>query len=166
MLKILSNISANIITEYEKYKAKLAFDRARDNSLLNDEAYKLYGSYYANNWMVSHKNDYLSGKYQGYISEPSNYTYGYDYCIIYFYENSSVDGNQKKFSSRKEFFKFCEECNIVIDNDMHDAIKNSYQSYITCFPGKNELMLSTSFNGLKESLKRYEKIAHSLSLIR
>lgn len=168
MLKILSNLSVQIISSDEAYKKRLSDEKKKEDVFHRNEFEQIYGSCFPNDWMKRHKNDYLSGKYHGFISEPHyyEYYYEYDYCTIYFYEYSSVEGNQKKFTSRKDFFKFCKDCNIEIDEEMRSIIKTTYQSYITCFPGKSELMLSTTYAGLKENLNRYNKISHSLSSIR
>lgn len=167
MLKILSNLSVRIISSDESYKKRLSEEREREDKSYRNELEVIYGSCFPNDWMRKHVNDYLSGKYHGFISEPNTYayTYEYDYCNIYFYEYSSVDGNQKKFTSRRAFFKFCEDCHINVDKEIRSVIKNTYQIYMTCFPGKSELMLSTTYAGLKENLKRYDKISHSLSTV-
>lgn len=167
MLKILSNLSVQIIVSDEAYKKRISEEKEREDNSYRNELEVIYGSCFPNDWMKRHVNDYLTGKYHGFISEPSSYayTYDYDYCNIYFYEYSSVDGNQKKFTSRRAFFKFCEDCHINVDKEIRSVIKNTYQIYITCFPGKSELMLSTTYAGLKENLKRYDKISHSLSVV-
>lgn len=167
MLKILSNINSDIVIEDNDNKYDYTYGYSSSSVLGStfdtSENESIYGSAYPNEWMRSHKSDYLKYKYRGYISQYFTTNYYKEYCCVHFYEYSSVDGNQRVFNSYKEFLDFCKESNINIDTDMKKVISNSYVCYITCYPGKSELMFSTTYRGLKNSLEKYNA-AHSLSV--
>ena len=167
MLKIHSNLSGELVIEDERYKAHLKAIEYKKKHEEEDRNKEIYGTIYPSNWMKSHKELFEKGLINGYISDPSNYyhdngtEYMSDYCSIYFYEYSSMDGNQKKFYSRREFYRFCNDCDINVIDDIKSCIDNSYTLYITCVPGKKELMLSTSYIGLEELIKKYNRIEAS-----
>ena len=164
-ITILSNITSLLISRDEARKdalRKLAEDKRKAEE---DENFRIYGYRWPNDYMKSHKQDYLDGKMHGYAFEHSGYNYdsngmyGYvrsDYCIIYFYEWSSLDGNQRKFYSYSNFYRFCNDCGIKVSEQDKSQLRGMTVAYVTCIPGKNELMTSTTSYGLQNLLDRYK----------
>ena len=77
---------------------------------------------------------------------------------IYFYQWSTLDGNNlKTFTEYSTFFKFCADSNIILTEDNRTRLYNSNYNYVTCKTGKNELIISTTYCGLKDSLKRSDE---------
>lgn len=154
-LKIYSNISSLIIKEDEARKNKEAEEKRKKEEAERDENFKIYGTAYPNDWMKQHKQDYIDGKYHGYRWSDDAYSdsaYNPDYTTIYFYEYSSIEGNQRKFFSISNFSAFCNDCNIPLSQEDKTKIKTNYTSYISCVPGKTDLIICSSFYGLKDKL--------------
>lgn len=164
MLRILSNISGELILADERSKAmeKTLKDKEEEELLY------IYGTRYPNKWMKEHKEAYLRGKFYGFLSDSSFDYYDYssyydepkstDYCTIYFYEYSSVNNNQHRFYSKKEFLDFCNDCNIVLSDDDKKIIDKLSTAYISCIPGKSELMFTSSYYNLENGLNKFNKI--------
>ena len=104
-IRIFSNITSLLISRDEARKEELRKIEEAKKEAEEEENYKIYGYRWPNDYMKAHKQDYLDGKMSGYAYDPSYYNYGSgsyynsDYCTIYFYEWSSLDGNQRKFYS-------------------------------------------------------------------
>ena len=164
-ITILSNITSLLISRDEARKdalRKLAEDKRKAEE---EENYKIYGYRWPNDYMKSHKQDYLDGKMSGYAYDPSYYNYGSnsyynsynsDYCTIYFYECSSLDCNQRKFYSYSNFYRFCDACGIKVSEDDKSQLRGMTIAYITCIPGKNELMSACTSYALQNLLDKYK----------
>ena len=131
---------------------------------VSEENYKIYGYRWPNDYMKSHKQDYLDGKMHGYAYDRSEYNYdstmygnvNSDYCMIYFYEWSSLDGNQRKFYSYSNFYRFCDDCGIKVSEEDKSQLRGMTIAYITCIPGKNELMSACTSYALQSLLDKYK----------
>lgn len=163
-ITIFSNITSLLISRDEARKEELRKIEAAKKEAEEDENYKIYGYRWPNDYMKSHKQDYLDGKMHGYAYGPSYYNYGSgsyynnnsDYCTIYFYEWSSLDGNQRKFYSYSNFYRFCNDCGIKVSEQDKSQLKGTTIAYVTCMPNKNELISAATSYGLQNLLDRYK----------
>lgn len=165
-ITIFSNITSLLISRDEARKEELKKLEEAKKEAEEEENFKIYGYRWPNDYMKSHKQDYLDGKMHGYAYEHSDYNYGStngmygyvrsDYCIIYFYEWSSLDCNQRKFYSYSNFYRFCNDCGIKVSNEDRTQLRGMTVAYVTCIPGKNELMTSTTSYGLQNLLDSYK----------
>lgn len=161
-IRIFSNITSLLISRDEARKEELKKLEEAKKEAEEEENYKIYGYRWPNDYMKSHKQDYLDGKMHGYASGYSDYNYnmyGYvksDYCIIYFYEWSSLDCNQRKFYSYSNFYRFCNDSGIKVSDEDRTQLRGMTVAYVTCIPGKNELMTSTTSYGLQNLLDKYK----------
>ena len=164
-ITILSNVTSLLISRDEARKEELKKLEEAKKKAEEDENYKIYGYRWPNDYMKSHKQDYLDGKMHGYAYDRSEYNYGSgsyynsynsDYCIIYFYEWSSLDGNQRKFYSYSNFYRFCNDCGIKVSEQDKTQLRGMTVAYVTCIPNKNELMTSTTSYGLQNLLDKYK----------
>lgn len=75
---------------------------------------------------------------------------------IYFYEWSTLNGTMKTFFDYRSFFKFCVESNINLTETDRQILYNSNYNYVSCKKGKNDLIISKTYCGLKERLESTE----------
>ena len=164
-ITIFSNISSLLISRDEARKDALRKLAEEKRKAEEEENYKIYGYRWPNDYMKSHKQDYLDGKMSGYAYYPSYYNYGSgsyynsynsDYCTIYFYEWSSLDGNQRKFYSYSNFYRFCDASGIKVSEEDKSQLRSMTIAYITCIPGKNELMSACTSYALQNLLDKYK----------
>ena len=76
---------------------------------------------------------------------------------IYFYEWSRMDGGMKTFTEYRAFFKFCLESGIILTPPDRQRLYDSNYNYVTCKKGKNELLISTTYCGLKDLLEHSDE---------
>lgn len=157
LINIFSNISSSLIIRDEKRKEELKNFELEENE-------RIYGYRWPNDYMKSHKQDYLDGKMRGYAYDKSSYGGSYynsstssDYCVIYFYEWSSLDGNQHKFYSCENFFSFCKKNDIELNEFDRSSLRNMSTAYITCTPNSNKLLIRNSYYTLQTSLDYYKR---------
>lgn len=149
---IHSNLCSSLLSRIEE----LRLSRIR---LKEDENYRIYGYRWPNSFMLSHKQDYLDGKFHGYMSgsySSSSSSSSYcddDNCLIYFYEWSSLSGNQRKFFSYSNFYRFCSDSGIIVSSSDKSKLRSLSCSYVSCKCGKNELLISSTSVGLSNLLK-------------
>ena len=161
-ITIFSNITSLLISRDEARKEELRKIEAAKKEAEEEENYKIYGYRWPNDYMKSHKQDYLDGKMHGYAYDPSYYNYGSgsyynsDYCTIYFYEWSSLDANQRKFYSYSNFYRFCNDSGIKVSEEDKSQLRGMTIAYITCIPGKNELMSACTSYALQNLLDKYK----------
>ena len=164
-ITIFSNITSLLISRDEARKEELKKLEEAKKEAEEEENFKIYGYRWPNDYMKSHKQDYLDGKMSGYAYDPSYYNYGSssyynsynsDYCTIYFYEWSSLDCNQRKFYSYSNFYRFCDDCGIKVSEDDKSQLRGMTIAYITCIPGKNELMSACTSYALQSLLDKYK----------
>ena len=161
-ITIFSNIPSLLISRDEARKEELKKIEAAKKEAEEEENFKIYGYRWPNDYMKSHKQDYLDGKMYGYAYDPSYYNYGSgsyynsDYCTIYFYEWSSLDGNQRKFYSYSNFYRFCDDSGIKVSEEDKSQLRGMTIAYITCLPGKNELMSACTLYALQNLLDKYK----------
>ena len=161
-ITIFSNITSLLISRDEARKEELRKIEAAKKEAEEEENYKIYGYRWPNDYMKSHKQDYLDGKMSGYAYDPSYYNYGSgsyynsDYCTIYFYEWSSLDANQRKFYSYSNFYRFCNDSGIKVSEQDKSQLRGMTIAYITCIPGKNELMSACTSYALQNLLDKYK----------
>ena len=161
-ITIFSNITSLLISRDEARKEELRKIEAAKKEAEEEENYKIYGYRWPNDYMKSHKQDYLDGKMHGYAYDPSYYNYGSgsyynsDYCTIYFYEWSSLDANQRKFYSYSNFYRFCNDSGIKVSEQDRSQLRGMTIAYITCIPGKNELMSACTSYALQNLLDKYK----------
>ena len=175
MIKIFSNISSDIVRFVElcNEKRKKAEEEKKEaeRKAREDENFKIYGYRWPNAWMIAHKQDYIDGKYSGYHYESSDYSYGnygnsYSYgntsgfCTVYFYEWSSMDGNQKKFFNLKDFYDYCKKCEIVLTEYDKTQLATYSIVYITCKPGHNTILYSGTSYGLQSALESFKVLSN------
>lgn len=161
-IRIFSNITSLLISRDEARKEELRKIEEAKKEAEENENYRIYGYRWPNDYMKAHKQDYLDGKMSGYAYDPSYYNYGSgsyynsDYCTIYFYEWSSLDGNQRKFYSYSNFYRFCNDCGIKVSEEDKSQLRGMNIAYVTCMPNKNELISANTSYGLQSLLDKYK----------
>ena len=168
IMRICSNISSSLIIRDEARKVSLRKSVEKARKLEEEENYRIYGYRWPNAYMKSHKADYLAGRMHGYEYDKSKYcsVSSYyndsDYCTIYFYEWSSLEGNQHRFYSFNNFYSYCVENGIIVSEDDKKLFRGMSIIYVTCMPGKNELLSASTSYGLERSLICYKE-SHEMS---
>lgn len=159
-MEILDNVDSSLITllesEYERKKA----EKAAKEKAIADENYKIFGYRNPSQFMLEHRQDYIDGTMSGYKYNDYSYYGSYnnnslDSCNIYFYEWSDIEGNQKRFFKKSEFYKFCEECGITVTDADKRKLQNMSSSYISCKKGKKELVIAYTSYSLGTALKTF-----------
>lgn len=84
---------------------------------------------------------------------------------IYFYEWSTLYGAMRTFTEYRTFFKFCADSNIAVTETDRQLLYNTYYAYVTCKKGKNELLISKTFCGLKEKLEAGDDVNKNVSCL-
>ena len=59
----------------------------------------------------------------------------------------------KTFTEYRAFFKFCLDSGIILTPTDRQQLYDSNYNYVTCKKGKNELLISTTYCGLKSLLE-------------
>lgn len=87
--------------------------------------------------------------------------------VIYFYEWSDITRSPIRYFSISLFEKFLNESNLELEAWQKDIILNlQTEAYITCKPGSKELIVRSSYEALKISIKnRQEHTQLSLPFI-
>ena len=163
-ITILSNVTSLLISRDEARKEELRKIAEAKKEAEEEENYKIYGYRWPNDYMKSHKQDYLDGKMHGYAYDRSEYNYdstmygnvNSDYCMIYFYEWSSLDNNQRKFYSYSNFYRFCNDYGIKVNEQDRTQLRGMNIAYVTCMPNKNELISAATSYGLQSLLDKYK----------
>lgn len=80
-----------------------------------------------------------------------------DYCTLFFYEWSNLRMGAKTYTSKKEFFKFLETCNITITDSQKKQIEDTrYRNiFATCVPNKPQLMLADTWYNLNQLVEAH-----------
>lgn len=158
-IKVFSNIGSYIVEYVElcNEERKKAEEKRKEaeREKLEAENERIYGYKWPNEWMKKHKQDYLDGKITRYHYDSGFYSDSYyhsDYCAIYFYEWSSMDGNQHKFYSYSNFYRYCDDNGIKVSDSDKETMRGYSVVYATCIPGKNELMMASTSYGLQSLL--------------
>lgn len=166
-----SNLCSELIHRDILRKEKIKEEKRSLEEKEADENYAIYGYRYPSEFMKKHKQDYIDGKMHGYryseytssyYNNSSGDYYSSDYCVIYFYEWSSVHGSQHTYYSFNNFFRYCSDNNIIISDAIKSEMRKMSLIYCTCEPESNNLMLSDSYLNLDNKLKEYETITHRL----
>lgn len=102
-----------------------------------------------------------SGTYASYTS-PTGYYGGNSQSTINhinctFYEWSRIDGTTRKFNDEESLYKFLSESKIDVTNEDRYSIRSKYMLFITCIPGENRLLISSSYYGLQNMLENCYK---------
>ena len=74
--------------------------------------------------------------------------------VIFFYEWSDITRSPLRYFSLSLFEKYLTDSNIELEPWQKDVINNLGEVFITCKPGKKELLIRNSYDGLKSSMAR------------
>ncbi len=76
--------------------------------------------------------------------------------VIFFYEWSDITRDPIRYFSIPLFEKFLAESELVLEAWQRDVILNLQQVFITCRPGTRELVVRSTYDGLKLAIVRSE----------
>lgn len=91
-----------------------------------------------------------------YMSYYNYDTYSWEgyYINVHFYEWSDINSSPRIFPYTTNFYKFLDKCQINLTQEQNDIFKTKNGCHITCIPGTHDLIVSTSYEKLKEDYER------------
>ncbi len=159
-VQVFSNLGPWMVAAMERDKKRKEEEEKKRKEEEETENMRIYGSRWPNDFMKKHKQDYIDGKYHGYMSEWSfehqnDYTYHYthspqyggynkdpDYLDIYFFEWSNIDRKPKEFHSKSNFLRFCADSKIDVPPFTKTEIEGfTKQLFVMCPPGRQDMLL-------------------------
>lgn len=111
------------------------------------------------------KKNELIGLFKEYIrNKNKNYYKSYNRnksnSIIYFYEWSTVDRVPLSFHCLDELKHYLSSVDLSLDDwqitTINTCVDECFNIYISCRPGMKQLVIRTSYSGLKDALYNYE----------
>lgn len=147
-----SNLCSEIIYRDILRKEKIKEEQRSLEEKEADENYAIYGYRYVSAFMKEHKQDYIDGKMHGY--RYSEYTSSYnnssyydnDYCVIYLYKESSSIVLDRTFFSYTNFFAYCSDNDIELDEITKNNIRNMATVYCIYDSNTKNLLFSYNFD--------------------
>lgn len=153
-VQVFSNLGPWMIAAMEREKKRKEEEEKKRKEEEEAENMRIYGYRWPNDFMKKHKQDYIDGKYHGYMSEWSaEHPYGYspqysgynkdpDYLDIYFFEWSDIDRKPKEFHSKSNFLRFCADNSIEVPSFTKTEIEGfTNKLFIMCPPGRKDMLL-------------------------
>ena len=71
----------------------------------------------------------------------------------YFYEWSNIKNRPRIFTSRDEFYKFLNDCNIEYSSVQKELLDKESWIYASCVPGMSKLLLKQNYYLMKTALE-------------
>lgn len=128
--------------EAEKAKREAEWQKAREEREAREAAWK---EKHPNLAKYTYCSSYSDNSYSPY--------YG-GYCKIHFYEWSDLNSNPRTFDYYSPFYKFLDECELLLSSEQNAEIKPLSKCFVTCRRGCKELIVAPTYEGLVEKFNR------------
>ena len=162
IIEIRSNITSSIIRfealeeerkkrEEEERKAKWEREEAERKRIREE-------------WQAKHPNMEKYTYCSQYNFDTFNYEYG-GYCKIHFYEWSNINSEPIVFKYYPYLYKFLDDCGIILNVNDNTMIRASSTCFITCVPGKKDLIVDTNYDNFREKFEEAKKAAQLVEIL-
>lgn len=117
-----------------------------------------------NKWKEEHPNleKYTYCSY--YCRNTFNYEYGGS-CKIHFYEWSNINSEPIVFNYYPYFYRFLDECKILLSYDENCELKSVNSVFVTCKPGCKELIIGKTYDELRDKYNNILSLSNVLSSV-
>ena len=144
-IEIRSNINAAVIrieqlererAEKEKLEREARWERERiERERLNkewDDAHPMLKKY---SFISYYNHEY--------------YSYAGRSCDIRFYEWSDLHSEPRLFKTDIPFYRFLDECHLLINDDLNSKLKLYPISYVICKPGSSDIIIGSTYDNMR-----------------
>jgi hypothetical protein len=115
-------------------------------------------------WQTKHPNMEKYTYCSAYNFETFNYEYG-GYCKIHFYEWSNINSEPIIFNHYPYLYKFLDDCGIILNLNDNTLIRAASMCFITCVPGKKDLIVDTNYDSFREKFEEAKKATQLVEIL-
>lgn len=162
VIEIRSNITSSVIRfeALEEERKKREEEERKERWAREEEERKRIRE----EWQAKHPNMEKYTYCSAYNFETFNYEYG-GYCKIHFYEWSNIDSEPIIFRHYPYLYKFLDDCGIILNINDNTLIRAASNCFITCVPGKKDLIVDTNYDNFREKFEEAKKAAQLVEIL-